>query len=155
MATPITDLSEFYEAFKVFGTVFTKLEFNNKTKNFEQQVIPMNEVLDPNFVSLQNTKIVVPDLSEKALDFIEFIKTADRALVGAAIGKIKVLGEENFLYLVPFLASDKMRKTLLIQDPPTTVDIRTQGMLEFAATMGINENYIHNVYRKYLRTKMV
>lgn len=86
-------------------------------------------------------------LPQKAKDFI--VK-ADS--YGNISQKISILGSSSFSKVLIILASDEMRTALTLPEPPPVVDIDTQGVVDFASTIGIDKYYLDTLFGKYLKS---
>lgn len=93
-----------------------------------------------------NLDPTLSNLPEKAKDFI---KGADS--YGKISQKISILGPKAFSRVLVQLASSEMKTALELPDPGA-IDTDTQGILDFANTIGINQVYVDSLFNTYLKS---
>ena len=85
-------------------------------------------------------------LSNKASNFI---LATDQ--YGGLSNKATIIGKETFAEIMPFICSEKIRQDLDVPEPGELTE-EMKGALEFAAMMNVTEEYITELYKKYLKS---
>ena len=85
-------------------------------------------------------------LSNKTLNFI-----TETESYGNLSNKAIIIGKDTFPDILPFLATETIRKALDIEEP-SELTPEVQGILEYAEMIGVNEDYITKLYSKYLKS---
>lgn len=86
------------------------------------------------------------ELSNKAKNFM-----MDTVNYGDLSKKATILGMDTFIEILPFLCSERIREDLEVPEPGELTPA-LEGTLELARMLNITEEYITELYKKYLKS---